>query len=757
MPPSSSSASLLRLVGRPPLAALGTLPRALLLAAAAFVASLLADLPGVPGGALLLPAGALALAAAWRGGMRCLVPVAFGAAGWALVQGTGPVAIAVAFAASCIGPALALLLLRRLSAWQPVEHRLGITVRFVGAVTLVAAPVDGLIAAAGTALDQAYPGGAAQALVAWWLADALGMLLLTPALLALRNTDLSSGIRQGAEEELQIAPGALVLALALALLALVAPGAGGPWTGMLLLAAHLPLVAWIAVRLSERSAAVTLLVCTLPLLTTLGLATAIHRPDIALPLWHIQSALLIAATLVGLLMQALAADRRLALERVSAQARQDLSTGLLNDRGLLVALGRMLEAPQRPAHGLIGIHIGNFDTIHDLCGPIQSLQLEQRTAELLSRQPGGGQAARLSSGRFALLFSADTVAQVRQLARALYAELNRQVYKADNGSIRLQASVGGLLLEREVAIEPEDCLLSLSDAMAIASSVRDPQLFVEPLSRTMIDARRAHQARIEHIRSAIRQQRLEMHAQPIVDPDAPPGMRSYEILARLRDRDGTMIRPPEFLPLAVQAQLTVELDRGVIQKVFGWLAAHPEALAQTHKCSINLSGLTMSEGTIAAYVREQRALNGIPARKVVFEITESEAIRDPAAAARLVEELRQEGFGIALDDFGTGLATFEYLKRFPIDYLKIDGSFIRNLIGNPIDEEIVLSTLRVAGHLKVRTVAEHVHSVEIYERLQALGVRYIQGELIGAAMPLETLFDTPQGWPPGASDQQRRP
>jgi EAL domain-containing protein (putative c-di-GMP-specific phosphodiesterase class I) len=302
--------------------------------------------------------------------------------------------------------------------------------------------------------------------------------------------------------------------------------------------------------------------------------------------------------------------------------------------------------------------------------------------------------------------------------------------------------VGGLLVDRNAQIDSEDCIVSLSDALAIAASVRDPQLFVEPLSQTMIDARRSHQARIEQIREAIRDQRFALHAQPMIDPEAPPDKLSYEVLLRLLDRDGSLIRPPEFLTLVGQAQMTPAMDRGVIRAVFSWLAAHPEALARTWKCSINLSGLTMSDGTIAGFIREQRALHGIPAELIVFEITESEAIRNPAAASRLVDDLKAEGFGIALDDFGTGLATFEYLKRFPLDYLKIDGSFIRNLTTSPIDEEIVLSTVRVAQRLNVRTVAEHVHSREVLDRVTELGIGHLQGNLIGSACPLAELFRT---------------
>ena len=149
----------------------------------------------------------------------------------------------------------------------------------------------------------------------------------------------------------------------------------------------------------------------------------------------------------------------------------------------------------------------------------------------------------------------------------------------------------------------------------------------------------------------------------------------------------------------------------------------------------------MSDGAFAEFVREQRLIHGIPADRIVFEITESEAIRNPAAASRLVDDLKSQGFCIALDDFGTGLATFEYLKRFPLDYVKIDGSFIRNLTSNTIDEEIVMSTVRVARRLNLRTVAEHVHNESVHTRLREMGVVYLQGDLFGAARPIDSIFD----------------
>ena len=714
------------------------LARGLLVAGLAFVACVVAQLIGFEQRLILWPAGGIALAFAWRHGVRWLLPAALGAGAWAgfewsdLGLGIGAAAVTAA------GPAIAIRLLRRLGDWKPADYRLEAVLRFLGVVLLVAAPVDAALAMLVMgALDPIGGVSAADAFVAWWLIDSLGMLLLTPALLAFINEGLAEPEPSAAAAAVLDAP-AVLATLAMLGASVLLSGIGERQYGFMVLFIYFPIVAWTAVRMSERAAALSLLATALPLLAVQAFEAS-QTPGEPLRA-YVAPALVFSALLVALVLQAVAADRRFALARVARQAREDMTTGLLNDRGLLAELGERLLDPKRSHHGLVALHLNNFDTLNDLCGQLQAMQLEQSAAALLQRQPGLCFAARLSAGRYALLFHADSVAQVRTVAREIYGTLNGLQFRTEHGGLRLQASVGGLLVDAAVAINAEDCLQSLADALTIAGSVRDPQLFVEPLSQTMIDARRAHQGKVEQIREAIREQRFSLHAQPLVDPDAPAGTMSYEILIRLLDRNGQLVRPPEFLSLAVQAQMTVAMDRGVIERTFHWLRHHPDALSRTHKCSINLSGLTMSDGLIAAFIREQRALHDIPAHKIVFEITESEAIRNPAAASRLVDDLKSEGFGIALDDFGTGLATFEYLKRFPLDYLKIDGSFIRNLISNPIDEEIVLSTIRVARRLNVTTIAEHVHSQAIYDRLRELGVEHAQGDLISQPKPLDDLF-----------------
>ena len=696
---------------------------------------------------LIWPSAAVGFAFAWYHGLRWLPVAAAGAGLWALAATQDPRYALILGAASMLGPWQAIRLLRRLADWKPPEYRLDSVSRFLAMSLLVSAPINALLFGGLVYTFQIGPlhqYGVAQLLLSAWLADVLGMLLVCPALLALLRP-----ARLTADEEEVAADAAsprfsiltVLVVLGIAALAYVLHRLGqGHYAGLVLFAVFVPMIWAAASQATGRADAYTLLLAGLPLLASRAYAvTDTHGAGFGETVSV--SLLLCCAVLAAQLLQALAADRSLALVRMSRQARQDMSTGLLNDRGMIAELTDRLASPNRPRYGLIGLYISNYDAIHDLCGTVEAMQLEQATAQLLIQQNGTQLAARLSAGRYTMLIHAETVAQVRAVAREIYTQLSGQVFQTEHGSIRLQCHIGGLLLDPNSQISSEDCLSALSDAQAIAASVRDPQLFVEPLSQTMIDARRAHQKKIEHIRDAIRNDRIELYAQPLIDPEAPSQMRSYEVLTRLRDKDGQLIRPPEFLTLASQAQMSVPLDRGVIRLAFEWLAANPEALALTWKCSINLAGATMSDDTIADFIREQRANNAIPAAKVVFEITESEAIRNPAAASRLVDDLKAQGFGIALDDFGTGLATFEYLKRFPLDYLKIDGSFVRNLMTNPIDEEIILSTVRVAKRLKLRTIAEHVHNAAIYERLTDLGVSYLQGDFFGKAMPLGEMFE----------------
>jgi len=724
--------------------------RALLVAGLTLIFCLMAQLVSAGGGSELLiwPASGVAFAFGWRRGRIWALPCAAGVFAWSMFVSRDLLFSLTASVASTLGPVVAIHFLRRLTEWKPPQYRLEAIVRFLAVALLGSSVITAAIVTVVFAGLPPGPDGAGNFLgsdlgpvplfLSVWLIDGLGMMLVAPALLAWIDEAVPEA--DPGHHPVDIFDlSSLLLTLLIAATSLSLASSGQSQYSHLALFAYFPVVAWAAVRMSERANAMTLLVCALPLLGGWAHQVAPLQPGVHAQAIQV-SVIVFFAVMLALLLQATAADRRIAILRVNRQTRQDMTTGLLNDRGLLAELGDRLVSPSRVSYGLIGLHVTNFESINELCGAIDAMQLEQSTAQLLMRQKQVQFAARLSAGRYAMVIAADTVAQVRSVAREVYSQLNGQIFQAGPGRLRLQCCVGGLLLNRHAQVSGEDCLFSLTDALAIAGSVREPQLFVEPLSQMMIDARRARQSKIEHIREAIRDNRVELFAQPVVDPEAPAGMRSYEVLTRLRDSDGELIQPAEFLTLAIHAQMSIPLDHAVIRRAFEWLAANPAALRATWRCSINLAGPTLCDGAIADFIREQRTRCGIAADKIVFEIAESDALKNPAAASRLVDDLKQQGFGIALDDFGTGLATFEYLKRFPIDYLKIDGSFIRNLLSNPIDEEIVISTIRVAQRLKLRTVAEHVHSAAVHKRVTELGITFLQGDFLGKAVPIREFF-----------------
>jgi EAL domain-containing protein (putative c-di-GMP-specific phosphodiesterase class I)/GGDEF domain-containing protein/integral membrane sensor domain MASE1 len=708
---------------------------------------------GANAGLLIWPAAGIALAASWHYGPKVVLGPAVGSAAWAFAFYRSLTLAVFAFFITCAGPLAGRFVLRRFADWKPVEHSLDRMGRFVFVVLAISAPIGSTIALFAA---QFIPGdwtSAGHFWLHWWLIDSVGQLLLAPALLGwLGNPGIASKnpvAQPFAVNSFGVIGGLLVasFSLAFALIAL-------PFHANAVCFIFFPLMAWVAINNRSYIFANTVLLTSLPLLASratqvriaasktpsASIAEAFSGPNLYVNSALDISVLVFTASLLGLLLHSVAIDRRLAVARVARQAREDMSTGLLNDRGLLKDLEEALSRPLRGHYGLIGVHLTNFDSLSDLCGSMQALHLEQSMAELLRRQPQSKMAARMSAGRYAIVVESDSVVNVRAIAREIYVQMTAQSFRTENGNLRLQACVGGLLIDRNVAINSEESMSALADAMAIAASVREPQLFVEPLSQTMIDARRSHQQRIEQVRDAIREQRLELYAQRIVTLKGDTDEFSYEVLTRLRQRDGKLMMPPEFIPLTVQAQMSVALDRSVVQKTFEWLGRNREALNRTSKCSINLSGLTLGDASIASFIFSQRVLNEIPASKIVFEITEGEAIRNPAAASRLVDSLKAEGFGIALDDFGTGLATFEYLKRFAIDYLKIDGSFVRTLKANSIDEEIVRATIRVAKHLGVTTVAEHVHQQSVLDLLTNLGIDCIQGALVGMPEPIDQLF-----------------
>jgi len=201
----------------------------------------------------------------------------------------------------------------------------------------------------------------------------------------------------------------------------------------------------------------------------------------------------------------------------------------------------------------------------------------------------------------------------------------------------------------------------------------------------------------------------------------------YELLLRMRDENGSLVSPDLFITAAERYGIMPNVDRWVVENALRWLVSEADERERLAMCSINLSGQSLADDKFLPFVIEQFHRSGLDASLVCFEITETSAIASYAQANRFINALKELGCLFALDDFGTGLSSFGYLKHFPVDFLKIDGSFVKEILHDPIDREMVRSINEI-GHLtNKRTIAEFAENEEIITMLRGMGVDYAQG------------------------------
>jgi EAL domain-containing protein (putative c-di-GMP-specific phosphodiesterase class I) len=211
----------------------------------------------------------------------------------------------------------------------------------------------------------------------------------------------------------------------------------------------------------------------------------------------------------------------------------------------------------------------------------------------------------------------------------------------------------------------------------------------------------------------------------------------YELLLRMRDENGRIVAPDNFIAAAERYAITPNIDRWVIENAFRWLVSEADERERLAMCSINLSGQSLGDDKFLPFVIDQFQKSGLDATKICFEITETAAVASFSQANRFIQALKELGCKFALDDFGTGLSSFGYLKHFPVDYLKIDGSFVREILHDPIDREMVRSINEI-GHLTGKqTIAEFAENAEIIQMLTDIGVDFAQG--YGIAQPSRVL------------------
>jgi diguanylate cyclase (GGDEF)-like protein/PAS domain S-box-containing protein len=420
--------------------------------------------------------------------------------------------------------------------------------------------------------------------------------------------------------------------------------------------------------------------------------------------------------------------------KLSYHASHDVLTGLVNRREFEQRLDRALHSARarEASYALCHINLDQFKIVNDTCGHSAGDALLVQVGTLLKNKIRWRDTlARLGGDEFGVLLESCSNDEAADMAEKLRETIAGYKFVWEDRTFRLGCSIG------VVPITPESsdvaALLSAADS-ACAVAKESGRNRVHSYGDNEVDIMRRKRdmqwaARINH---ALEESRFELFRMPIEPLQKQDPGAHYELLLRMRDEKGGIVSPNDFIRAAERYGITPQIDRWVVENALRWLVSEADERERLALCSINLSGQSITDDKFLPFVQKQIKNSGIDGSKICFEITETAAIHSYSQANRFITALKDLGCKFALDDFGTGLSSFGYLKHFPVDFLKIDGSFVKEILHNPIDREMVRSINEI-GHLTQKlTIAEFAENKEIIEELRGLGVDYAQGYGVSA-------------------------
>ena len=434
-------------------------------------------------------------------------------------------------------------------------------------------------------------------------------------------------------------------------------------------------------------------------------------------------------------------EARSLARRLVHQASHDPLTGLLNRREFELRLARAIESARAEGstHVCLYMDLDQFKVVNDTCGHAAGDELLRQIATVLQPRLRASDAlARLGGDEFGVLLQDCPLDEGRQIAESLRFALSGFRFAWADRTFEVGVSIG--VARMTPASGNAGAVLSTADmACYAAKDLGRNRVHVYEESDIELARRRGEMQYVSRITQALAEDRLVLYAQEIAAVDGEPveAPRLVEVLVRMVEPDGTLVNPGAFLPAAERYNLMPAVDRWVVRRSFDWLAA--SSGRPSYRLGINLSGTTLSDDRFLDFVRALFDELGVLPGSVCFEITETAAIANLATASRFIRELRSIGCRFALDDFGTGLSSFNYLKTLPVDFLKIDGSFVRDLLDDPLDRAMVRAINDVGHAMGIRTIAEFVERPEMLKVLRVIGVDYAQGWAIGRPRPLADL------------------
>ncbi len=425
--------------------------------------------------------------------------------------------------------------------------------------------------------------------------------------------------------------------------------------------------------------------------------------------------------------------------KVSYQATHDALTGLINRREFERRLELLLESARNDGkdHALCYIDLDQFKIVNDTCGHVAGDELLRQLTTLLQAQVRERDTlARLGGDEFGVLLGDCQLKKAEAIAEELCRIVKEFRFVWQDKSFEIGASIGLVAIGQESGGMTD--LLSAADAACyVAKDKGRNRVYVYQPDDEELVARHGEMQWVSRINHALDQDRFQLFFQPIVPLQGVDKGLHVEILLRMWGESGRLIFPMAFIPAAERFDLMPAIDRWVIRNVFSFCE---NSGRDDVTYAINLSGASLSDAGLMEFLREQFANYEVLPCNISFEITETAAISNLSEAIHFISELKMHGCRFALDDFGSGLSSFAYLKNLPVDYLKIDGGFIRGIIDNPIDCAMVESINHIGHVMEIKTIAEFVENDEIYKCVKDLGIDYAQGYNIAKPRPLTELF-----------------
>ncbi len=428
--------------------------------------------------------------------------------------------------------------------------------------------------------------------------------------------------------------------------------------------------------------------------------------------------------------------------KLSYEGSHDQLTGFLNHTAFEQRFENLVieENDSISQHVLAYLDIDQFRVVNEICGNAAGdLLLKQVGNIMKSHVRKSDVLSRLSGDEFAIIMPFFEMERALQSIQKIIIEIQHSGFVWNDKDYQVTASIGVMAFGR-ISDEYPDFYSKVTTACFLAKQNGGNQYhFIDEYDEKVM-ARQVSMDWVSGIMKGINENRFCLYVQPIVAMDDDVTRNHYEVLIRYRDEDGDIIEPGKFLPSAERYNLIERVDRWVVTSVINWLQEHHETVRKV-MFSINLSGRSIGSQAFHKFLHESLTNSSVDLNSLCFEITETAVVDNVERSIEFINSIKALGVKFSLDDFGTGLSSFSYLKQFPVDYLKIDGEFVRDISEDDTSFVFVRSMTEVGHCLNMKVIAEFVDSEAMYDRLRQANVDFIQGYTVGRPVDIETLLD----------------